>query len=902
MVKFESMEPTLSRPTSEQIRESFLSYFEDKDHLRVASSSLIPVGDPTLLLTTAGMVQFKPYFAGETEPPNRRLASSQKSFRAVDVDEVGDSTHLTLFEMLGNFSIGDYFKEGAIEFGLECLDARMGLPKERFAITIHTTDDEAEELWVAAGIPREKIYRFGDEDNWWGPAGDEGPCGPCSELHYDSGEQVGCRRPDCGPNCENPVAGTGESCTRFVELWNLVFMQFYHHLDGSRTPLPAPSVDTGMGLERLTVVLQGARDIYDTDLFRPLIEKVEELSGLGYGADGAGDGPSRNDVAMRIVAEHARSATFLIADGVVPGNEGRGYVLRRIVRRAIRFGRRLGLDRSFLGEIADVVVGKMGPAYPELRLHENFIRTVLGLEEERFQQVFQQGYAILHDGLEENASLLPGELAFKLWDTYGFPLEITSEIARERGAAVDLAGFEAEMEAQRERGRAAGKFGGDRSRIRLYESLAVGSTDFLGYGQLAAETVVVGLIAEDDVAGTVTEGQEIELVLRETPFYPEGGGQIGDAGEVSGPDGELRIRDTQTVMPGLIVHFGQVTEGTVSLGQTVSAYVHPVRREDTARNHTATHLVHAALRQVLGTHVRQAGSLVAPDRLRFDFTHPKAVDREEMELVQRLVNEKVRSNARVQSSEDDYTHAIERGALAFFGDKYEQKVRLVEIANGATFSFEVCGGTHVKATGEIGTVYVLSEQSIGSGIRRLEAVSGRAAERTVWDRFGREDRLASALQVGAGEIEERVRRLMEENERLRRQAEAAERRSALRAAEGLLDARVDVDGVAIIAARADAADMDGLREAGDWLRSKLGSGVVVLGAVVKDRPQLVAMVTPDLVERGVDASALAKGAARVMQGGGGGRPDVAQAGGRLADRLDDALGQVEGLVRSALSG
>ncbi len=891
----------MEKLTSDQIREAFLSYFEDNDHLRVASSSLIPVGDPTLLLTTAGMVQFKPYFAGEAEPPNRRLASSQKSFRAVDVDEVGDSTHLTLFEMLGNFSIGDYFKEGAIRLALECLDTRMGLPKERFSVTIHTTDDEAEALWIAAGIPAERIHRFGDADNWWGPAGDEGPCGPCSELHYDSGEGTGCGRDDCGPNCENTVEATGETCTRFVELWNLVFMQFYHHLDGSRPPLPAPSVDTGMGLERLTVVLQGARDIYDTDLFRPLVARVEELSGLAYRGARDGEAPTESDVAMRIVAEHARSATFLIADGVVPGNDGRGYVLRRIVRRAIRYGRTLGLTDSFLGEIADVVIASMGGAYPELRLHENFIKTVLGLEEERFQQVFQQGQAILSDGLSEHPDRLPGELVFRLWDTYGFPVEITSEIARERGAEVDVAGFEAEMEAQRERGRAAGKFGGDRSRIRLYESLAVGSTGFLGYSQLAAESVVVGLIADDEVAGEVSEGQAIEIVLRETPFYPEGGGQIGDAGEMSGPEGEIKIHDTQTVMPGLIVHFGEVAQGTVSLGQTVSAYVHPVRREDTARNHTATHLVHAALRQVLGTHVRQAGSLVAPDRLRFDFTHPKAVDRDEMELVQRLVNEKVRSNAQVQSSEDDYTHAIERGALAFFGDKYEQRVRLVEIANGATFSFEVCGGTHVRATGEIGTVYVLSEQSIGSGIRRLEAVSGRAAERTVWERFGREDRVAHALQVGAAEVEERVRRLMEENDRLRRQAEAAERQSALSAAEALLDERADVEGVPVIAARAAAADMDGLREVGDWLRGKLGSGVVVLGAEVKGRPQLVAMVTADLVERGLDAAAIAKGTARLMGGGGGGGPEVAQAGGKAADRLDDALSEVQGLVRAALS-
>jgi alanyl-tRNA synthetase len=893
--------------TSEQIREAFLSYFESNDHLRVASSSLIPVGDPTLLLTSAGMVQFKPFFAGEAEPPNKRLTSSQKSFRAVDIDEVGDATHLTMFEMLGNFSIGDYFKQGAIDFALECLAKGMGLPQEKFAITVHTTDDEAEELWQNAGVPKDRIWRFGDADNWWGPAGDEGPCGPCSELHYDFGAQFGCLLTTCGPNCENIVEATGETCGRFVELWNLVFMQYYHHLDGTRTPLPAPSVDTGMGLERLVVVLQGARDIYDTDLFRPVIEKLQDISGKSYGgfrAPGEEPGPSKDepspiDIAMRVVSEHARSATFLIADGVVPGNEGRGYVLRRVIRRAIRFGRRLGLEEAFLGDIADVVIKKMGPAYPELTLHDNFVKTVLKLEEDRFQQVFLSGNAFLAGELDKGGDLA-GELAFKLWDTYGFPLEITSEIARERGVEVDVAGFEAAMEAQRERGRAAGKFGGDRSKIKVYESLAVGATVFLGYGQLAAETVVVGLIADDEVVGEVTEGQTVEIVLRETPFYPEGGGQVGDAGEVSAPNGELTINDTQTVLPGLIVHFGEVKQGTVRLGETVSGYVHPVRREDTARNHTATHLVHAALRQVLGTHVRQAGSHVAPDRLRFDFTHPKAVDREEMELVQRLVNEKIRANARVQSSEDEYTHAIERGALAFFGDKYEAKVRLVEIANGTTFSFEVCGGTHVRATGEIGTVYVLTEQSIGSGIRRLEAVSGRNAERTVWDRFGREERVARALETSAGDVEERVRRLMEENDRLRREVESASRANALQSAAGLLDAKQDISGVAVIAARAGASDSDGLREVGDWLRSKLGSGVVVVGAVLNDRPQIVAMVTKDLIERGLDASTIARGAAKVMQGGGGGRPDVAQAGGKLADKLDDALAQVPGLVKSGL--
>jgi alanyl-tRNA synthetase len=543
----------------------------------------------------------------------------------------------------------------------------------------------------------------------------------------------------------------------------------------------------------------------------------------------------------------------------------------------------------------------MSSAYPELKLHENFVKTVLALEEERFQKVFQQGSAILDEGLAKGGAL-PGKLAFKLWDTYGFPLEITSEIARERGINVDVEGFETEMEAQRERGRSAGKFGGDRSKIKVYESLAVGSTQFLGYRQLAAETVVVGLITNDEATSEAKEGQQVEIVLRETPFYPEGGGQIGDAGEISGPSGEIKINDTQTVLPGLIVHFGEMLQGAVSLGQTVSGYVHPVRREDTARNHTATHLMHAALRQVLGTHVRQAGSLVAPERLRFDFTHPKPVDRDEMELVQRLVNEKIRSNARVQSSEDDYTRAIERGALAFFGDKYEQQVRLVEIANGATFSFEVCGGTHVTSTGEIGSVYVLSEQGIGSGIRRLEAVSGRAAEQIVWDRFGREERVAQVLQSSPSDVEDRVVKLVQENDRLRREIEAIGRKSALLSAENLLKMRVEVDGVPIVAARAQASDSDGLREVGDWLRSKLGSGVIVVGAVLNDRPQIVAMVTQDLIGKGLNAAVIAKQASKVMQGGGGGRPEVAQAGGKLAEKLDDALPAVEDIVRDTLAG
>ena len=883
--------------TSEEIRESFLSYFEEQDHMRMASASLIPVGDPTLLLTTAGMVQFKPYFSGESDPPHPRLTSSQKSFRTVDIDEVGDSTHLTFFEMLGNFSIGDYFKKEAIQHGLDCLSQKMGLEKDKFAITIHTTDDEAEALWIDAGIPKTRIFRFGDSDNWWGPAGAEGPCGPCSELHYDFGPKLSCGDKGCAPNCTNNMPNSNETCKRYVELWNLVFMQFYHKLDGSREPLPAPSVDTGMGLERLTVILQNAKDIYDTDLFQSILAKVSELSGETYGADGT------TDIAFRVVSEHARSSVFLIADGVVPGNEDRGYVLRRIIRRAIRFGRVLGLEEGFFGPIADIVINKMRSVYPELNLHENFIKTVLSLEEQRFTNVFQQGYMILDEALEiaiRNKTDLSGELAFKLWDTYGFPFEITLEIAGEKNISVNVDSFNTEMENQKKRGRASGKFDDDRSKIKVYESLSVGTTEFLGYKQLAADTVIVGLICEDERVSEVKEDDSIEIVMRETPFYPEGGGQVGDGGQISGKNGEIEIHDTQTVMPGLIVHFGKVKQGTFSLGENVGAYVHPIRREDTARNHTSTHMVHAALRQVLGTHVRQAGSYVAPDKLRFDFTHPQAVTLKEIKLVQKLVNEKIRANARVQSSEDEYTKAIERGALAFFGDKYEQKVRLVEIANGATFSFEVCGGTHVKATGEIGSMYILSEQSIGSGIRRLEAVSGRESERFAWDILQQQEKVSQLLQASSTEIEGRIEKLVEENNQLKRRTEESERKSALNSVSNLLEDIQNVAGVSVLSQRVEAPDQDTLSNIGDWLRAKIDSGVVVVGAVINDRPQLVAMVTKDLISKGLDASNIAKESAKVMQGGGGGKADVAQAGGKLADKLDDALSKVPNIVKSSI--
>ena len=884
----------VQKMTSDEIREAFLSFFESKGHQRIPSSSLIPVGDPTLLLTIAGMNQFKPYFSGLQTPPNQRLTSAQKCFRTPDIDIVGDATHNTMFEMLGNFSIGDYFKEKAIAFALEFVTEKLGLSAESFAMTIHETDDEAHQLWQNVGIPLDRIYRFGDEDNWWGPPihGEEGPCGPCSELHYDFGQSRGCLREDCTPNCENQMS-TGEQCNRYVELWNLVFMQFYHHPDGGRDPLPAPSIDTGMGLERATIIMQDAATMYETDIFSAMIEQVSSMTDVTYGDD------LEMDYAIRAVVEHSRSSTFLTADGVVPGNEGRGYVLRRVIRRAIRLGRKIGIGDPFLEEIAQSVILKMGDSYPELRSHKDFVLTVLRLEEDRFQRAYENGYLMLEKALSDSETL-SGNTVFQLWDTYGFPVEMTEEIALEQGKLVDMEGFESEMEAQRERARSSSQFDGDQSRIRLYENLGVGQTGFIGYESITGHSVVVGIISGSQSVDSASGGQEIEIIMQETPFYAEGGGQVGDGGDIVGTQGQIEINDTKEAIPEVIVHYGKVKEGVVSVGDSVDSYVDPTRRQDTARNHTATHMLHAALRQVLGPHVRQAGSLVTADRLRFDFSHVQAVTDEEMWRVQSLVNEKIRQNAKIVRSENTYTAAVEQGALAFFGDKYGDRVRLVEIANGDRFSFEVCGGTHVERTGEVGTVYVLGESSIGAGMRRIEAVSGRAAERLVWERFNRENKLADTLQTTPSGIEERIVALQNQLENTNSQLGDLQRELSMQSAASLLDQIVEIDGVKVISAQSSASTAELLRTVGDWLRDKLETGVVVTGAIINDNPMLVAMVTKDVVEKGVDASTIVGEIAKIIGGGGGGRPESAQAGGRYPDKLTEALSLVPDIVSKSL--
>ena len=958
----------------DQIRDSFIRFFESKGHQHMPSASLIPAGDPTLLFTSAGMVPFKPFFMGEQTPPSRRLTSSQKSFRTTDIDEVGDHKHLTFFEMLGNFSIGDYFKEGAVGFCWELVTELFKLDPERLYVTIHLDDEEAFAIWRdQVGVPVERIYRYGDKDNWWGPAGNEGPTGPCSEVHYDGGSEKGCHdgrmmppealtaqfRKDLESGDSSPIDGCHPNCDceRFVELWNLVFMQFYQDTAGGRTPLPAPSVDTGMGLERAMVILQGKDNIYETDLFVPIIDRVGQLTGKTYGT------ATDTDYAMRVVVEHARAAAFLIGDGVVPGNEGRGYVLRRVIRRAIRYGRQLGLEEAFLTEVVEAVIPQFSAVYKELSENHEFIQRVISLEEERFAEAIQTGLPLLEDGfipirklllanpklgdidiaaidatlqsdeiahaaghgtLEivgealkknlpsgmENQSRFFGTLSdaetFVLYDTYGLPPELTAEIAKEHGLEVDMEGFEREMDARKEQSRSSGSFSGSMEIQTSYSDLGLSSSEFVGYELMKQESKIVAILSGGVSVDHATQGQQVEIVISQSPFYAEGGGQLGDRGRISGPNGVVEVEDTQSPVARLIVQRGTVKQGEISVGDVVTASVEVARRLDSSRNHSGTHILHAALRSVLGAHVRQAGSFVAPERLRFDFSHVSALTRDELLSIQSLANDKVRGNLTVSSHETSYSEAVREGALAFFGDRYGDVVRVVTMAPAPhsmedAFSVEVCGGTHVSATGQVGTLAVLGESSIGGGMRRIEAVTGRAAEELFVQQSDHLEAISQKLQTPVADLEARLDSFIQENEDLRKQLEGFQKISLRGEAEELLSQIQEVDGVKVVAGRTSAGGPDGMREMADFLRDKLGSVVVALAAVVEGSPILITMVTPDLVERGLHAGNIARDTAKVMGGGGGGRPEMAQAGGKQPEKVDEALNGVPSLVRQGLS-
>ena len=871
--------------TSDEVRAAFLSFFQEKGHKVVPGSSLIPRGDPTLLLTSAGMVQFKPYFLGEESPPSPRLVSCQKCFRTTDMELVGDNIHLTFFEMLGNFSIGDYFKQEAIDWAWEFVTQRLRLSQERLWISIFVDDDESFRIWREAGVPEPKILRFGEEDNFWGPAGSSGPCGPCSEILYDLGEEVGCGKASCAPGCD---------CGRYSEIWNLVFTQYNQDEAGQRTLLPKPNIDTGLGLERVAAIMQGKTSVYETDLFMSLLKCVSRVVGKKYGSDNDADN------AMRVIAEHGRGIAFLIADGVVPSNEGRGYVLRRLLRRAALFGRRLGLDKPFLAETAEITIEQMGHIYPELQQRKDFIIKVTELEEARFSGTLSTGLELLDGIMEEVASkrknMVSGKQAFKLYDTYGFPVELTTEIVAKSGLSVDLEGFGKEMERQRERARAAHKFEVTlKETVGLDVGLDIKETPFVGYHSIKHKSVIIALLVDNQSVDSISQGQEGSLILESTPFYGEMGGQVGDTGQIRSSSGQFSVTDTIRVPPDIIVHQGRVIEGNLAIGDEVEAEVDKERRLDIDRNHTATHLLQMALRQVLGEHVQQRGSVVAPDRLRFDFSHLIAMTAEEIQKVNNIVNEKIRQNLRVYDEEVSYKKAIDEGAIALFDEKYGDKVRVLKIGE-PLISAELCGGTHVASTGEIGFFHIVSESSIGAGLRRIEAVTGRGAEAFIAHNFSSLEKIAQLLGTSPLAAQNKVSSLILGLDEERRQRQALERELSRTVADSLLVKAEVVHGVKVLVAKVPSSRLETLREMSDFFRGQLKSVVVVLGTIYEDKPAFVAAVTPDLVAKGYNAGEIVKQVAKVTGGGGGGKAGLAQAGGKDKDKLDEALQLVKKLI------
>jgi alanyl-tRNA synthetase len=883
--------------SGEEVRRRFVEFFAQRGHREVPSSSLVPHNDPTVLLTTAGMQQMTPYFLGLEQPPAVRLVSVQKCFRTVDIDEVGDESHCTFFFMLGNFSVGDYFKQQSLEWSWEFLTQVLGIPAERLYPTLHPEDEEALRVWRdVIGVPDARIGRL--EDNWWGPVGPTGPNGPDSEIYFDRGAEHGCGAVDCAPGCD---------CERYLELWNNVFMEFFQAPDGTRTPLPRQNVDTGMGLERLAMVMQGVESIYDIDLYQAIIQRVAALAGVQYG-----DEPEI-DRALRIIADHARGSTFLIADGVLPGNEGRSYVLRRILRRAIRAGRKLGLDDPFLADVAAVDIDQFAGHHPELVERRALVEKVLTHEEESFGRTLSAGMTRFQDLVEDLAReaaergetvarVLPGREVFRLYDTYGFPFDLTVELAREQGLEVDRTGFEEALAEQRaiSRGGSTEAFRDRaRSRAEVYVGLADGRTEFLGYGETAATATVLGLVGPDGPVQEAEAGQGIEVVLDRTPFYGESGGQVGDAGWIRTETGLIDVDDTFKPTPDVYVHRGTVAEGFVRVGDSARAEIDATRRQAIRRNHTATHLLHRALREILGPETRQAGSLVAPDRLRFDFTALEPVSTDQLGRVAEIVNLEIVRNTPVTTEIKPYREAVASGAMALFGEKYGDVVRVVGVPG---FSQELCGGTHVRATGDIGPFLIVSEGSVAAGVRRIEALTGEAAiermlsQQRVLDASGRAVRGSWAeVPEQIDGLQERIRGLERENERLRGQLASAR-------AGDLLDRAVDVNGLRVLAVRADVDGKTALRQMGDRLRERMGSGVLVLGAVIDGRPSLLAMVTPDLVARGVKAGEIVRETAAIVDGRGGGRPELAEAGGRDAEKLDAALAAVADIVGRGATG
>ena len=869
-----------------EIRSTFIKWFTDRGHTHVPSSSLVPASDPTLYFTNAGMVQFKDVFTGVEQRGYTRAVSSQRCMRVAgkhnDLDEVGRTArHHTLFEMLGNFSFGDYFKAEAIRSAWGLLTEGYGLDPERLWVTVYEDDDEAWELWRAIGFPEARLQRMGAKDNFWS-MGDTGPCGPCSEIHWDH-----------GPAISDDPRGPAGGSDRYVEIWNLVFMQYEQQPGGQRVDLPRPSVDTGMGLERLAAIKQGVYWNYDIDLFQGIIRRASELSGVPYGRDLEGD------TALRVIADHSRAAAFLVTDGVLPSNEGRGYVLRRIMRRGIRFGVKLGLEEPFLWRTADAVVEAMRDAYPELAERRAIIREVVRAEEERFSKTLSRGLVLLDRAVEElgDSRQLPGELVFRLYDTFGFPDDLTRQIAGERGLDIDEEGFRAAMSAQQARSRAATDFSGDPDRsaaARAYNELAAahGATHFTGYTRDSGESRVLALLAGGAPVQALSAGDAGELIVAETPFYAESGGQVGDVGTITCGEARFLVEDTRKGPGGLHIHTGRMAAGSLRVGDAVRLEVDAARRDRTRLNHTATHLLHAALKRVLGAHVEQKGSLVDADRLRFDFAHHRPVSPEQLEAVEGMVYEQVLGNQPVRTEVMDLEEAVAGGATALFGEKYDQQVRVLSITD---FSKELCGGTHARATGDIGLFRITGESGVAAGVRRIEAVTGPGA--LAWTR--RRDRAASAaaqtLRTAVETLDSSVERVLAERRRLEKELETLKRELARAAAGDVLDRVREIGGIKVLAAEIPG-DAGTLRDEADRLRGQLGTGLVVLGSREGGKVVLVAAATKDIAGGRVHAGKILREIARIVGGGGGGRPDMAQAGGKNGEALPAALERVYELV------
>ena len=871
-----------------EIRHEFLKFFEGKDHLIMESFPLVPKNDKSLLLINAGMAPLKPYFTGEKTPPKKRATTCQKCIRTGDIENVGKTDrHATFFEMLGNFSFGDYFKKEAIEWAWEFLTEKMEIPREKLWASIYLDDEEAFEIWnKVIGLDEERIVRLGKEDNFWEL--EVGPCGPCSEIYVDRGEEYGCGKSTCKPGCE---------CDRFIEIWNLVFTQYDKDKNGNYHPLKHPNIDTGMGLERIATIMEGAENIFEVGEIRKILEYVEKISGKTYGVD------AKTDTSIRVITDHTRAMTFLVSDGVLPSNEGRGYVLRRLIRRAARHGKLLGIEGAFLNSIVEKFIESWGVEYPELKEREEQIKKVIRAEEEKFQETIHQGLNILEEYIEDminnREKCLSGEKAFKLYDTYGFPLDLTREILEEKDLTVDESGFNAHMDEQRKRARKAREgfsdFGWENgSSIELDKNY---ETIFKGYENIEWETEVIGLYFDGEIVDRIDEGEEGVMLLKETPFYAESGGQVGDTGYIQNENFIGEVVNTKKINDQTIIHFIKVKKGSIKNGDKVVSIVDRKRRSDIKRNHSATHLLHRALKDVLGEHVNQAGSIVLPNRLRFDFTHYEAIRDDQLKEIERIVNEKILDSLEVRTIETSLKESQEMGVIGLFEDKYKDQVRVVQMGD---YSMELCGGTHVDNTSNIGLFKIISESSIASGVRRIEAITGETSYNYLNELERNIDKVSNILKTSKKDLIERTYNVVEELKDKEKEIELLKSKMALSIADEILKAKVNINGIDLITYKVENMDMNSLRNLGDEIRNRIESGVIVLASVHEGKISFVSMVTKDMVTKGIHAGNIIKEVAKVTGGGGGGRPDMAQAGGKNINKVEEALNIVPTIIKEQL--